>query len=126
MYKAVCEDNGKIVAIKVMDLENPSIDFNGVRNEMWILRLCDDSHVLPCYCCFCVGQYLWLVTPFMEKGSLLRILNIIRGNKDSSLVQGFSVCLFLLLHVKESVTSYLVHEIAAALAYLHNSSLLHL
>ena len=42
------------------------------------MKLCNHVNVLHCYCCFCVQDQLWIVSPFMEKGSLLRILQVLQ------------------------------------------------
>ena len=74
VYKARCLDNNRIVAIKVLKLEDPSINLEDIRKEVLTMKLCDHENVLSCYCCFNVDCFLWIVTPLMIKGSFLRIL----------------------------------------------------
>ena len=91
MYKAKCADKDDEVAIRVIDLDNSLIDFDGIRSEIEKIRLCKHPNVLPLNCCFCVRNFMWIVTPFMKKGSLYRILNIVRDSKQTPAVQGLSV-----------------------------------
>ncbi|CBK21189.2 uncharacterized protein [Blastocystis hominis] len=80
------------------------------------IRLCKHPNVLPLNCCFCVRNFMWIVTPFMKKGSLYRILNIVRDSKQNPAVQGLS----------ENIICYVIHEVLKGLIYIHSSSYLHL
>ena len=42
------------------------------------MKLCNHPNIIQCHCCFCVNDHLWIVTPFMSKGSLLRILQYLK------------------------------------------------
>ncbi len=91
VYKAHCKENGRDVAIKVLKLENPSINLDDIRKEVLTMRLCSSSNVLSCHCCFNVNASLWIVTPFMSKGSLLRVLQYLRKTGKIKEGQGFDV-----------------------------------
>ena len=115
MYKARCLDNNAIVAIKVLKLEDPSINLEDTRKEVLTMKLCDHDNVLTCYCCFNVGCSLLIVTPLMIKGSFLRILQYLSSQKRIQDGQGFEEC----------IVAYIIRETAKALKYLHDSNLLH-
>ena len=115
MYKARCLDNNAIVSIKILKLEDPSINLEDTRKEVLTMKLCDHENVLTCYCCFNVGCSLWIVTPLMIKGSFLRILQYLSSQKRIQDGQGFEEC----------IVAYIIRETAKALKYLHDSNLLH-
>lgn len=115
VYKARCLDNNAIVSIKILKLEDPSINLEDTRKEVLTMKLCDHENVLTCYCCFNVGCSLWIVTPLMIKGSFLRILQYLSSQKRIQDGQGFEEC----------IVAYIIRETAKALKYLHDSNLLH-
>lgn len=79
------------VAIKILKLEDPSINLEDIRKEVLTMKLCDNENVLTCYCCFNVGSTLWIVTPLMIKGSFLRILQYLAAQHQIRDGQGFQV-----------------------------------
>ena len=91
VYKAKCLDNNEIVAIKVIRLEDVSINIEDIRKEVLTLKLCHHDNVLTCHCCFIVGCTLWIVTPLMNKGSFLRILQLLKRARRLPEGQGFEV-----------------------------------
>ena len=80
MYKGRYKPTNRIVAIKVLSLENASSNISDLWKEVNSMKLCNHVNVLHCYCCFCVQDQLWIISPFMEKGSLLRILQVLQQN----------------------------------------------
>ena len=95
MFKARCKDNNAIVAIKILKLEDASINLEDIRKEVLPMKLCNNEHVLACYSCFNVGCTLWIITPLMTKGSFLRILQYLREHKKVHDGQGFEVFVLL-------------------------------
>ena len=91
MHQALCLDNSITVAIKILKLEDPSINLEDIRKEVLTMKLCDNENVLTCYCCFNVGSTLWIVTPLMIKGSFLRILQYLASQHLIRDGQGFQV-----------------------------------
>lgn len=91
MYKARCKDNNMIIAIKILKLEDPSINLEDIRKEVLTMKLCNHENVLTCYCCFNVECSLWIVTPLMIKGSFLRILQYLSSHHRIQDGQGFQV-----------------------------------
>lgn len=115
VFKAVCKTNGKTVAVKKLKLEDSSSSLEDIRKEVLTMKLCDHPNVLSCHCCFNVNDELWIVLPYMAKGSFLRILQHLR--KDKKLQDG---CGF-----EEDVVAIIIRETAKGLKYLHDSNLLH-
>ena len=83
--------NDAVVAIKVIKLEDISVNLEDIRKEVLTLKLCNNENILSCYCCFVVGCTLWIVTPLMIEGSFLRILQYRRRNHNIKDGEGFSV-----------------------------------
>lgn len=81
MYKGRYKPTNRIVAIKVLPLENASSSISDLWKEVNSMKLCNHVNVLHCYCCFCVQDQLWIISPFMEKGSLLRILQVLQETR---------------------------------------------
>ena len=95
-FKARCKDNNAIVAIKILKLEDASINLEDIRKEVLTMKLCNNDHVLACYSCFNVGCTLWIITPLMTKGSFLRILQYLREHNRVHEGQGFDVLVTLI------------------------------
>ena len=81
-----------------MTLENPSINIEAIRKEVLAMKLCACDNLLVCYCCFNVNSSLWIVTPFMAKGSFLRVLQCMRKSGLTKEGEGFSVILLFVLY----------------------------
>ena len=90
------------------------------------IRLCKHPNILSVHRCFCIRNYMWIVTPFMNKGSLYRILNIVRDSKQTPSVQGLSVNSLQSFHSQENIVCYVMHEVLKGLAYIHSSNFVHL
>ena len=102
----------KRVAIKVMDLESVSANFEDILQEVRVMRLSDDPNILRCHCCFVQQYQLWLVTQLMDKGSCLRVLGL---TNSIGLGNGMT----------EECFSYILRETLQGLAYLHNNGHIH-
>ena len=83
MYKAEYKPvPGKIVAVKIINLENMNTNIEDIHREVTSMKSCRHPNLLELYCCFSVGRTLWIVTPYMDKGSFLRIMYSESDNKD--------------------------------------------
>ncbi|KAL0376747.1 UNVERIFIED_CONTAM: Serine/threonine-protein kinase BLUS1 [Sesamum calycinum] len=70
VYIATCIPmNSYVVAIKIIDLEKSSGDFDHVHNEAKV-KLLSHPIILKPHCCFATEGRLWVVMPFMSSGSL--------------------------------------------------------
>jgi len=102
----------KKVAIKIMDLESVSANFEDILQEVRVMRLSDDPNILRCHCCFVQQDQLWLVTQLMDKGSCLRVLGL---TNSIGLGNGMT----------EECFSYILRETLQGLAYLHSNGHIH-
>mmetsp|Transcript_5954 Transcript_5954/g.6834 ORF Transcript_5954/g.6834 Transcript_5954/m.6834 type:complete len:419 (-) Transcript_5954:211-1467(-) len=87
VWQAKCLSKDVDVAIKVIELDSLSSSLDDIYQEVRVMKLCKDPHVLSSYACFVVNCNLWLVMPLMRKGSCLRIM---RYQKSVGLGEGFS------------------------------------
>ncbi|KAK4405848.1 Serine/threonine-protein kinase BLUS1 [Sesamum angolense] len=70
VYIATCIPmNSYVVAIKIIDLEKSSGDFDHVQNEAKV-KLLSHPIILKPHCCFATEGRLWVVMPLMSSGSL--------------------------------------------------------
>lgn len=60
--------------------------------EVTSMKMCYHQNVIRCYCCFCENDQLWIVSPIMSKGSLLRILQYLRRVNQLDGNEGLPVC----------------------------------
>ena len=125
MYKGRNKLNNRIVAIKILALENALTNISDLWKEVISMKLCNHPNVLCCYCCFCVQDRLWIVTPFMEKGSLLRILQYQKEQGMIDAAEGFDVEYGFPYHLQENVVAAVIKQVAYGLRYLHGANLLH-
>lgn len=84
-------DNGQVVAIKVIQMDKDRDCIRNIQNEVVTMRLCQHSNILPCFSCFSDETDLWIVMPFIVKGSLLGILQHLRSNDRIRPGEGFEV-----------------------------------
>lgn len=91
MYKGRNKLNNKIVAIKILALDNALTSITDLWKEVTAMKMCNHPNVLRCYCCFCVQDRLWIVSPFMAKGSLLRVLRYLKKYENNGIDEGLDV-----------------------------------
>eukprot|EP00632_Arachnochrysis_sp_CCMP2950_P016155 CAMPEP_0185690126 /NCGR_PEP_ID=MMETSP1164-20130828/926_1 /TAXON_ID=1104430 /ORGANISM="Chrysoreinhardia sp, Strain CCMP2950" /LENGTH=467 /DNA_ID=CAMNT_0028356681 /DNA_START=226 /DNA_END=1629 /DNA_ORIENTATION=- len=115
VYTASCRSSTgdcNRVAVKVMDLDNITVDIAEISKEVQLMRLCSHTNVLCCYSSFVHRSELYLVMPLMEKGSCLRIM---QAAKRQGLGEGMS----------EDWLGYILFEVLQGLGYLHENGHLH-
>ncbi|KAB1206620.1 Serine/threonine-protein kinase BLUS1 [Morella rubra] len=108
VFKAICVPMDSTVAIKAINLDQASTDFNYVRREAKTLSLLSHPNILNAHCSFTVDRSFWVVMPFMSAGSLQYIIS-------SSFPDGLS----------EPCIAIVLKETLRALSYLHIQGHLH-
>jgi len=77
VYRAKCcagEHKGAVCAIKVLNMEKNKTPVDVIAREVETMKLCKHENVLQLHAAFNVMEELWLVMPFMNKGSVLDII----------------------------------------------------
>lgn len=112
VYQARCIANDTDIAIKVMELDNLTLSLEDIYQEVRVMLLSKNPHVLPAYACFVVKRSLWLVMPLMRKGSCLRIMKVLKR-------KGFGD------GMKEEWIALILKSALLGLEYFHNHGQLH-
>ncbi|ORX34920.1 kinase-like domain-containing protein [Kockovaella imperatae] len=74
VWKAKHNDTGKIVAIKMIDLESSDDDISEIQAEIAHLSACDSEFVTRYYGSFVRGWRLWIVMEYLAGGSCSDLL----------------------------------------------------
>ncbi|KAL3134942.1 hypothetical protein ABBQ32_007903 [Trebouxia sp. C0010 RCD-2024] len=75
VWLATCKPLNKMVAIKLMDLENFGANLDIVMREAMVMRQQRHPNVLPLLAAFLSEAVLWMVMPYVAGGSAIHILN---------------------------------------------------
>jgi hypothetical protein len=88
VYEAIVKETREHVAIKVIDLEQFSTNWDEIRREIMIMSLVHHPNVVRILASFVEGQDLWIVMPLLEAGSCAAIMKQIypNGMKDEALI----------------------------------------
>jgi serine/threonine-protein kinase OSR1/STK39 len=105
----------KEVAVKIMKLENITSSIEEMQTEVRAMKLNRHLNVLALHCCFMVGPELWLVMPFMDKGSCYYAMRKLAEKKRRA-DAGLS---------SEAVVAFVLHQVLQGLAYIHENTQIH-
>eukprot|EP00941_MAST-03F_sp_MAST-3F-sp1_P002587 g2587.t1 len=112
VYVAHCEATNCDVAVKVMDLEKVTSNLDHLRQEVMTMKLCRHKNVLPLHTSFNVKRELWLVMPYMDKGSMLEAMRQLKQAGKSA-------------ELDEEWIATVLKEVCQGLEYLHSSGWVH-
>ena len=117
VWQASVVDTGLEVAVKILSLDNSkfSAALEEIGGEVRTMKACNHPNVLACYCCFVHGRELWLVMPWLEQGSCLHLLKLLKKAGKIREGQGFS----------EEWIATILHQVLQGLEYLHKLNLVH-
>mmetsp|Transcript_3634 Transcript_3634/g.5537 ORF Transcript_3634/g.5537 Transcript_3634/m.5537 type:complete len:462 (-) Transcript_3634:113-1498(-) len=115
VYKASFND-GNIIAVKVLNLDKVDSNLNEIRMEVQLMRLSLHPNILPCFTAFlsssASSNLLWVVSPFMNKGSAVQALQYVRRRKDININM-------------EKHIWYILRETLQGLQYIHENGQIH-
>jgi len=111
VHIAKCESKGTFVALKIMNLEQVTVNLDHLRQEVTTMKLCKHPNVLPLHNCFNVKSELWLVMPYMNMGSCLEVMRQRKKHGKSEL--------------EEECIAAILKGAVEGLAYLHKSGWIH-
>eukprot|EP00249_Psilotum_nudum_P000581 c12632_g1_i1 orf=467-2320(+) len=108
VYRALCLPYNEVVVIKSLNFGAVDSALDSLSNRLQTTRLMCHTNVMETYCSFVVNQELWIVMPFMERGSCQDIMRV--AYKD-----GF----------EEPAVAAILRDILKALEYLHSHDHVH-
>uniref|UniRef100_A0A6U3VGS8 Protein kinase domain-containing protein n=1 Tax=Ditylum brightwellii TaxID=49249 RepID=A0A6U3VGS8_9STRA len=134
------EKEDVLCAVKILELECVDTNFVDIRLEVQTMRLSSHPNILPCHAAFVNDTSLWLVTPFMKKGSSLRCLQNARAklgrrkrtnddgktdlhNDFDDVNDDINIDRDELL-LEDHIT-YILHETLLGLRYIHENGQIH-
>lgn len=108
VYRALCVPFKEVVAIKVLDMDNWNSNLDEICCDMRTVALVNHPNVLRTHCSFVVDRNLWVVMPYMARGSCLHLMKAVYPNGFEELV----IAVFLL-------------QVLKGLDYLHSQGQIH-
>jgi len=101
-------DNGDVVAIKIIDLENTEEEIDDVQKEIAALSNMKSKNVTKYYESFVEGNNLWIIMEYLGGGS---VKDVILSNKEKGL--------------EEVYIAIILKEVLRGLKYMHSLGQIH-
>lgn len=98
-----------------MQLESLTTTLEEIQAEVKTMKLSRHENIVDLFCCFVVGDNLWLVMPLMDKGSCYYALRMLR--KAHKLAEGQGL--------QEEVIATIMRDLLNALDYIHKHGQIH-
>jgi serine/threonine-protein kinase 24/25/MST4 len=105
VHKGIDKRTGKVIAIKIINLEEAEDEIEDIQQEITVLSQCDSPYVTKYIGSYIKGSYLWIVMEYVGGGSALDLL------KPGPMA--------------EEYIAIIVREILKGLEYLHAEKKLH-
>ncbi|KAI0054969.1 kinase-like protein [Artomyces pyxidatus] len=109
VYKGVHIQTGKVVALKIIDLDTADDDVDAIQREVaFLTQLRDGPNITEYYGCYLDGPRVWIAMEYAQGGS---ILSLMKASPKARLEEKYAVVV--------------VREVLIGLSYLHKSAVIH-
>lgn len=125
------KQNGEVVAIKIIDLEDAEDEIEDIQQEISVLSQCDCPYVTKYYGSYLKGTKLWIIMEYLAGGSVLDLVlfqcstfsihhNLfVRGFIRPHFFSKFSLFQLKPGPIDEQYIAIILRELLRALEYLH-------
>lgn len=109
VYESICKDNKQVLSIKTVELEDYPLNFDTIQRQTRFWSVCDHPNIVKYYGSFLNGSKIWMLSEYMESGSLEDILR-------SDYPEGLET---------EALIATLLKDVLLALEYFHANHQIH-
>ncbi|XP_076904740.1 uncharacterized protein LOC143560296 [Bidens hawaiensis] len=106
VYKGFDKELNKVVAVKVIDLEESEDEIEDIQKEIAVLQQCRSQYVTEYYASYLHRTKLWIVMEYMAGGS---VADLIQPNQP----------------LDEMSIAYILRDLLHAIEYLHTEGKIH-
>lgn len=106
VYEAVCKTNGQHVCVKIINLEKFPKPPESILKQTALWSTCNSPYIVQYYGSFYVGANVWIVTEYMDAGSVEDIIKF--GYKNG--IRNESVCANILFDALKGLDYFHQHQ----------------